>query len=206
MYIASEIAAKLQNLDKLVMTFAAGQGKSIVIFVLMMILLKLDSETYKKFMVITTSNVLVEQLQELQEKHDIVLDITFCQDADFDLFEESPSFIVVDEADSFVSNTAVSFRKIDGDKHEMNGVTKLRGKFLLCSATFDTVETKIAQQILKVEDWKSYKSALEVARSLDFIKPEITTEVLLTSMLLSKFLLTKFKDNKKIPILVFMED
>ena len=42
----------------MVMKLAAGQGKTVVFFMFMMMLNDYDKETYKKFLIITSSKVL----------------------------------------------------------------------------------------------------------------------------------------------------
>ncbi len=57
------------------MTFGAGKGKTPVFLILMMMLNKHDRNKYKNFLVITISDILKIQLEDIIRKHILPFDV-----------------------------------------------------------------------------------------------------------------------------------
>ena len=87
----------------MVMKLAAGQGKTVVFFMFMMMLNKLDAITYKNFLILTSSRVLQKQLDELILIHELkdVFNVKIYVGGDFDKLP-GIDFTIIDEADLVV--------------------------------------------------------------------------------------------------------
>jgi uncharacterized protein YbcV (DUF1398 family) len=87
----------------MVMKLAAGQGKTVVFFMFMMMLNKHDAITYKNFLILTSSRVLQKQLDELILIHELkdVLNVKIHVGGDFDRLP-GIDFTIIDEADLVV--------------------------------------------------------------------------------------------------------
>ena len=74
---------------------------------------KEDALKYKTFLFLTSSEELVYQVKELVNKHRLGIQVAVYCGANFFKLKDVPDFIICDEADSVVEDTAVSF---DTDK------------------------------------------------------------------------------------------
>ena len=82
------------------MTLGAGQGKTLV-YLLVALMLSKDERTkdaFNSFTILTSSDLLAKQLQEIILKHDIDCDMQVLSQPDFGDFKK-PALYIIDESD-----------------------------------------------------------------------------------------------------------
>jgi len=82
------------------MTLGAGQGKTLV-YLLVALMLSTDArtkDTFNSFTILTSSDLLAKQLQEIILKHDIECDMQVLSQPDFGDFKK-PALYIIDESD-----------------------------------------------------------------------------------------------------------
>ena len=85
LYVAADLAhAITASLSGHEMTLGAGQGKTPVFLILMMMLNKLEAQKYKNFLVITISDILKIQLEDIIRRHRLPFDVDVHTGDDFD--------------------------------------------------------------------------------------------------------------------------
>lgn len=82
------------------MTLGAGQGKTLVYLLVAMMLNSDDrtAATHQTFNILTSSNLLAKQLQEIIRKHEIDTDIDVLYQPNFADFR-APDLYIIDESD-----------------------------------------------------------------------------------------------------------
>jgi Rad3-related DNA helicase len=83
------------------MTLAAGQGKTMVYLLTAMLLHRKYPQYYEKILVVTISNPLQKQLEEILMNHPIDVSIKATCQANIDEYKGF-SLIIVDEADRYI--------------------------------------------------------------------------------------------------------
>jgi hypothetical protein len=123
-----------------VMQLAAGQGKSVILLLALQILRSKHPGVYRSALLLTSSDVLKYQYEEIIRNHEVDGDIEisykpdFADIGNFDLY-------LVDEADWIIRNFCLSF---NAQNHNLQGLSKLIGKkFLMASATFSAFEREV---------------------------------------------------------------
>ena len=103
---------------------------------------KLEALKYKNFLVITISDILKIQLEDIIRRHRLLFDVDVHTGDDFDKILDKYDFIVIDEADKFSEKNVVNFRSNPLKKRFVFcGISNLIGKnCLMCSATFAELE------------------------------------------------------------------
>jgi len=101
MYVAADLCKHIHSgAQKTVMTLGAGQGKTLV-YLLVALMLSTDERTkdaFKKFTILTSSELLAHQLKEIIRKHGIELDMQVLNQPDFVDFGV-PDLYIIDESD-----------------------------------------------------------------------------------------------------------
>ena len=101
MYVAADLCKYIQSgVERTVMTLGAGQGKTLV-YLLVALMLSTDARTkdaFNTFTILTSSDLLAKQLQEIILKHDIDCDMQVLSQPDFGDFKK-PALYIIDESD-----------------------------------------------------------------------------------------------------------
>jgi hypothetical protein len=108
--VACDIAQNILKFERVRMTLGAGQGKTIVLLLVAMMLNKHAPSKYVKFLFLTTSKALKNQLDFILIHHsNINIRIKTYAEGNFDKFG-AYSLVIVDEGDLFIRKFGVDFR------------------------------------------------------------------------------------------------
>ena len=101
MYVAADLCKHINSgVERTVITLGAGQGKTLV-YLLVALMLSKDArtkDTFKKFTILTSSELLGKQLQEIILKHDIEINMQVLSQPNFVDFGV-PDLYIIDESD-----------------------------------------------------------------------------------------------------------
>ena len=101
MYVAADLCKHIHSgAQKTVMTLGAGQGKTLV-YLLVALILSRDARTknnFNTFTILTSSELLAKQLNEIIRKHDIKLDLQVLSQPDFVDFRK-PALYIINDSD-----------------------------------------------------------------------------------------------------------
>ena len=135
------------------MTLETGQGKTVVYFLIAMILESVDRQKYDKFLFLTISeNLKVQTSQLILQHRNIRADFDVRWGGDFGQYGEY-SIIFVDEADFYTKHHAIEWKTVGKPPSEVKliGLASLVGKtFLLGSAYFSPSERMVVQSVLSL--------------------------------------------------------